>query len=236
MTTYLIRHGRTDYSSRYLVNGDPTLPLQLDEEGVRTCHTARSTQPVRSVRTWIASAFPRTQQTAAILRNDPTMPPSVNPLLNELDYGNFEGAPFLEYAVWLRQHGPWKRPFGSAESQREAIQRMLHGLRAALEQPGPRIVVAHGLLLSVLGWHLTRSPGAAMPLFFPEAPYLAPLAMADGQLSARTAVLLDEFDAQDRHNHQPAPGDAPIFGTEAPSILATVDSLPTPLEEKPPHA
>jgi 2,3-bisphosphoglycerate-dependent phosphoglycerate mutase len=112
---------------------------------------------------------------------------------------------------------------------------MILGLLAALEQPGPRIVVAHGLLLSVLGWHMARTPGAPMPLFFPEAPYLVPLAMSDDQLADRASSPLEELDAQ-VHPDQPAPGDSPISGTETASILATFDSLSAPLEEKPPHA
>jgi 2,3-bisphosphoglycerate-dependent phosphoglycerate mutase len=180
LTTYLIRHGRTDYSARYMVNGDPTRPIQLDEEGVRACHAARSTLPVHSIRTWIASAFARTQQTAVILKDDPTTCLSINPLLNELGYGAFEGAPFLDYAAWLQHNGPW-------------------------------------------------------PLFFPEAPYLVPLVMSDDRLADRASSLLEELDAQ-VHPGQPAPGDSPIFGTETAPILATFDSLSTPLEEKPPHA
>jgi 2,3-bisphosphoglycerate-dependent phosphoglycerate mutase len=235
LTTYLIRHGRTDYSARYLVNGDPARPIQLDEEGVRACHAARSTLPVHSIRTWIASAFARAQQTAVILKNDPATCLSVNPLLNELGYGAFESAPFLDYAAWLQHNGPWIRPPEAGESQREGIRRMVLGLLAALEQPGPRIVVAHGLLLSVFGWHMARTRGAPMPLFFPEAPYLVPLVMSDDRLADRASSLLEELDAQ-VHPGQPAPGDSPIFGTETAPILATFDSLSAPLEEKPPHA
>lgn len=237
MTTYLIRHSRTDYSARYLVNGDPALPLLLDVAGVRACYAARPTLPIHSVRTWITSDFPRAQQTAALLREDPTTPLSVNPLLNELDYGDFECRPFLDYAAWLQRNGSRIRPPGAAESQRDGIQRMLLGLLSVLEQPCPRIVVAHGLLLSVLGWHLaeTPGPGAAMPLFFPEAPYLAPLAMPSDQLTHHAKSLIEELGARDHHDHSP-PGDSLISGSEAASILATFDSLSTPLKEKPPHA
>ncbi|RMI45401.1 histidine phosphatase family protein [Streptomyces triticirhizae] len=230
VTTHLLRHGRTEYSARYLVNGDPAVQLQLDEEGVRACHTARPTLPIESARTWIASAFPRAQQTAALLIGEEARLPVVIPLLNELDYGYFEGAPFLEYAAWLRHHGPWVKPPGAGESQREGIHRMLLGLMATLEKPGPRVVVAHGLLLSVLDWHLSRTPGSAMPLFFPEAPYLVPLAIDDGPMAKHAAALLEELDNQDRR-HGWAPGHVPISGTDAASTLANVDSPQKPLEE-----
>jgi 2,3-bisphosphoglycerate-dependent phosphoglycerate mutase len=230
MTTCLLRHGRTEYSARYLVNGDPAMPLQLDEEGVRACRAARPSLPVDSARTWIASGFPRAQQTAALLLRNDARPVSVSPLLNELDYGYFEGAPFLEYAAWLQHNGPWAKPPGSGESQREGIRRMLLGVMATLEEPGPRVVVAHGLLLSVLDWHLSRMPGSAMPLFFPEAPYLVPLTMDDDPMGKHAAALLEELDDQDRR-HGWTPGHVPISGTDAASTLANVDPPQKTLEE-----
>lgn len=230
MTTRLLRHGRTEYSARYLVNGDPAVPLRLDEEGVRACHAARSSLPVDSTQTWIASAFPRAQQTAALLLGDDARPPVVNPLLNELDYGDFEGAPFLEYAAWLQQNGPWAKPPGAGESQREGIHRMLLGLMATLEELGPRVVVAHGLLLSVLDWHLSRTRGSAMPLFFPEAPCLAPLTMDDDQMGRHAAALLAELDTQDRRPGW-TPDHVPILRADAASTLANVDPPNKPLEE-----
>ncbi|MEU6572531.1 histidine phosphatase family protein [Streptomyces sp. NPDC046805] len=251
MTTYLLRHARTSYSSRYLVNGDPRLPLPLDDEGVRTCHASRhSLQAETRSCIWAVSTFPRTHQTAALLSDDPDLRPTVLPHLDELDYGTFEAGPFLEYATWLQQHGPWTRPPGASESQREGIRRMLHGVRAALDLPGPRMIVAHGLLLSVLGWDLSRGPDTAMPLFFQEAPCLAPLRYSDEHLSERITSLLSELaePASEGNRTTPAPspvaswvavpgsGSAQKSGTETTCDLATVGSLSIPSEEQSPHA
>ncbi|SFC61636.1 histidine phosphatase family protein [Streptomyces aidingensis] len=219
MTTYVLRHGRTAYSARYLVNGDPAVPVPLDEEGMSTSRAARTTLPTRSAQTWMTSAFPRARQTAAILLDDIAVTPSVNPLLDELHYGDFEGGPFLAYAAWLRCNGPWARPPGARESQREGIRRMLLGVRSALETPAPRIVVAHGLLLSVLRWRLACAPGAAMPLFFPEAPCLVPVAMADDELAGHVASLLEQVDASRRHEPPSPSADAASAETGRPSLL-----------------
>ncbi|MFJ5105445.1 histidine phosphatase family protein [Streptomyces sp. NPDC088554] len=67
MKTHILRHGQTDYSTKYLVNGDPTAPVQLSEEGVRSCRRAWTVLPLHSLRTWVASGFPRAQQTALLL-------------------------------------------------------------------------------------------------------------------------------------------------------------------------
>ncbi|QIY94496.1 histidine phosphatase family protein [Streptomyces sp. S1D4-11] len=234
MTTYLLRHARTAYSARYLVNGDPALPLPLDDEGIRACRTARATLPA-DIRTWAVSTFPRTQQTARLLSTDPALSPTVLPQLDELDYGAFEGGPFLEYAGWLQQHGPWARPPGAAESQREGIRCLLLGVRAALELPGPRVLIAHGLLLSVLGWASARTPDTPVPLFFPEAQCLAPLVHTDDHLAERTAALLAELDLQDR-SWEPTPGDALKTSADDLPDLATVGVPSITSEEQSPHA
>lgn len=168
MTTYVLRHGPTDYSRRYLVNGDPTKPVHLSEDGRRALTKGWNSLPLHKVRTWTASEFPRVQQTAHLLMGVPAPELIIDPQLNELDYGQFEGNPFLDYAAWLDGHGADERPPGSGESQSEGIRRMLTGVLAALDHPGPRVLVAHGLLVSVLLWQRARTPGQAMPLFFPR--------------------------------------------------------------------
>ncbi|MFD7813704.1 histidine phosphatase family protein [Streptomyces sp. NPDC059785] len=251
MTTFLLRHGRTHYSSRYLVNGDARLALPLDDEGARACRTeGPALRAKAAARVWAVSTFTRTHQTATLLSADPDLRPHVLPQLDELSYGTFEGGPFLDYATWLQQHGPRARPPGAPESQHEGIRRMLYGVRAALDLPGPRVIVSHGLLLSVLGWDLTRPPGAAMPLFFPEAPCLAPLRYADDHLKERTEALLSELAGPAPEDHATRPGSAHAIpsangsgpggakksDTATAHDLATVGPLFIPSEEQSPHA
>lgn len=45
MTTYVLRHGQTNYSKRYLVNGDPSQLIHLTEEGRRSLGLGWSTFP-----------------------------------------------------------------------------------------------------------------------------------------------------------------------------------------------
>ncbi|MFD7511622.1 histidine phosphatase family protein [Streptomyces sp. NPDC059853] len=195
MTTYVLRHGPTDYSRHYLVNGDPIKPVHLNEDGRRSLGRGWNSLPLHSVETWVASAFPRAQQTANLPMGVPGPELIIDPRLNELDYGDFEGGPFLEYAAWLDEHGASERPPGSTESQIEGVRRMLTSVLAALEHPGPRVLVAHGLLVSVLLWHSTRTPDQPMPLFFPEAPYVEPVAISDEELPERVRTLMKDLRA-----------------------------------------
>ena len=236
MTTHILRHGQTEYSRRYLVNGDPARPVHLTEGGVHACGRGWSTLPLHSVRTWLASEFPRAQQTASLLMGVPAAELVVDPRLNELNYGEFEGGPFLEYAAWLDAKGADQRPPDGVESQREGIRRMLHGALGALDHPSPRVLVGHGLLVSVLLWDLDRSVGEAMPLFFPEAPCLDPVAIPDDELSDRISTMLSDLEVgsgRDRPRH----GDVELFRGSGGSAIATFGSVSHSLDQKEfPHA
>ncbi|MGW6880318.1 histidine phosphatase family protein [Streptomyces goshikiensis] len=224
MTTYIVRHGQTNYSKRYLVNGDPTKHIHLNEEGRQSLSRAWTILPLHSVSTWLTSEFPRAKQTTSLLMGVPAATLVVDGRLNELDYGEFEGSPFLEYAVWLDTHGAGQRPPGAAESQREGIRRMLSGVLATLEHPGPRVLVGHGLLVSVLLWHRDRSPDDPMPLFFPEAPYVEPVAIPDDELPILITALLDDLDTS-VHHESATDGDSTILRISEGSTVATVDAV-----------
>ncbi|MFD7917739.1 histidine phosphatase family protein [Streptomyces sp. NPDC059740] len=227
MTTHVLRHAETDHSRRYLVNGDPGLLLPLNEDGRRSCGQVWHTLPLRNTATWLSSEFLRARQTAAALMAVPTPDLVVDPRLNELAYGDFEGGPFLAYAAWLQRWGGWQRPPGGRESQREGIRRMLLGLLAAVDQPGPRIIVCHGLLASVLHWYQDRTGDAPMPLFFPEAPYLQPISFENAELQ-RCAEDLLAYLADEKEVVNAGAGGAEVFRIGAQRDVATFDRVNHP--------
>lgn len=236
MTTYVLRHGQTDDSKQHLVNGDPSRTVPLNAEGMLSCRRPWSVLPLHTVRTWLASEFPRARQTASLLTGVPAPNLVVDAHLNELDYGKFEGGPFLEYAAWLDAHGGSQRPPGARESQREGIRRMLSGVRAALEYPGPRVLVCHGLLVSVLLWHRDRSPSEAMPLFFPEALCVEPLSVRDEVLPDWIESLLTDLDGEEPQDPEER-GSAAILRIGQRSAVATFDAVVHSSEKKDlPHA
>ncbi|RZU29884.1 putative phosphoglycerate mutase [Streptomyces sp. BK022] len=224
MTTYILRHGQTNYSKRYLVNGDPEKGIHLDEEGRASLSHAWTTLPLHSVATWLTSEFPRARQTTSLLMGVPSAGLVVDARLNELDYGQFEDGPFLDYAVWLDAHGADERPPDASESQREGIRRMLTGLLSACEHPGPRVLVGHGLMVSVLLWYRERGEGEPMPLFLPEAPYVEPIAIPDDELPVLITTLLDDLDSSMCEKISGAGGTAIFRISEGPAV-ATVDSV-----------
>ncbi|GAA1616930.1 hypothetical protein GCM10009789_83670 [Kribbella sancticallisti] len=182
--TYLVRHGRTSLSKTYITNGDPSAAVVMDSHGRSSCARAeREWGWLATVASCRVSQFPRTRETAAMLLVGSSVEILPEPRLNELDYGSFEAGPWLEYGRWLTVAGPDAVPPGSRESWRSAARRMLAGLRACLDLPSPRLVVAHGMLLSLV--ERVASPGHTVldwPL--PEAAYVTPLCLSDDELTA----------------------------------------------------
>jgi probable phosphoglycerate mutase len=160
----------------------------------------------------------------------------VEPQLDEIDYGCFEGKPFMEYAAWLRASGQTARPPSARESQWEGMRRMLAGVGAVLQSPGPRVVVAHGLLMSVFTWALQHPEvQGAPPPFLPEAAYLTPLIMQDHALLSLVSRLSSTLDHA-RENIGPHDDRIVPNRQAVADIFATFGSLAAPPEETDPHA
>ncbi|MGH3734668.1 MAG: histidine phosphatase family protein [Micromonosporaceae bacterium] len=184
---YLVRHGRTPLSARHIVNGNPATRVPLDDAGRRQCRDLAKSAPwLGEIATCVTSALPRTQETAQLLLAGRAVPHVAVARLNEIDYGRFEGGPWLRYGDWLEAAGMSFVPPGARESRDGAVRRMLLGLRACLALPGPRLVVGHGLLLSVLMCLASDRPICRAVL--EEAPYVAPLFFS----SVRLEVLIDQ--------------------------------------------
>ncbi|MFJ8470340.1 histidine phosphatase family protein [Kitasatospora sp. NPDC094011] len=236
MTTYLLRHASTRYSTAHRVNGDPAVNLPLDPAGRVACRTGSGVVAAVQPSAWLTSAFARTGETARLLMGDAKQFVRVEPALNEVDYGRFEGGLFTEYARWLVAAGPWENPPGAAESQRGAIRRMLAGLQGTVHLPSPRVVVAHGLLASVLRWQRQTSrddPGRAMPIFFDEVPCLYLTRIEDGELEDLTVTLLEDLETEKKETL--AAGSWSLQPEDA-RVLATFDGPSVQLEETNSHA
>ncbi|HEX3786100.1 MAG TPA: histidine phosphatase family protein [Pseudonocardiaceae bacterium] len=196
MTTYLLRHGRTPLSALHQVNGDPAAQVALDEVGLSQCEDVAKAAWLETIATCATSRFLRTQQTADVLmERHPSVARSVEPRLDEINYGVFEGGPWLTYGAWLAEHGPLARPPAGHESLYEATTRMLVGLASVLNLPGSRLVVGHGHLVSLIQ-RLQTQPVSLAGLRLPEAAYASPIVLRDDELTACITTgqaLLDQL-------------------------------------------
>ncbi|GAB1645524.1 histidine phosphatase family protein [Krasilnikovia sp. MM14-A1259] len=176
--TYLLRRGRTSLSRSYTANGDPSRMVFLDDVGIEQCRRAAAEPSAARIATCVVSEFPRTRQTASLIVAE-SVPRMIDPRLNEISYGRFENGPWMTYGTWLRDHGADVAPPGG-ESRRAAAHRIMAGLRQQLAMPGPRLVVGHGLMISMI-LQLMRN-GSLDDHDLPESPYVHALPLADHQL------------------------------------------------------
>ena len=197
--TYLVRHGRTLVSAAYRVNGDPTIPVPLDETGQAQCQQLATAPWLDTIACCVTSRFPRASQTADLLLAGRAPERVIDPRLDEIAYGTFEGGPWLTYGAWLDAHGRFVRPPGAPESLHEATLRLLEGLAAALTLPGPRLVVGHGLLVSVVLAARERPTSLLTSPRLPEVPYVTPVLLADDELAGllgRTRKALRPYETR----------------------------------------
>lgn len=139
-TFTLLRHGRTDYNARGLVNGDPSVLVELDDEGLRQARAVRDTLTGTAVDLAIHTRFPRTRQTLGILIAGRSVRVHVYPELDDVHLGVFEGRPVAEYRDWRRTHSPTDPPPGEGESRIDALYRYVRGFERMLEEDAVRIL------------------------------------------------------------------------------------------------
>ncbi|MGW0651785.1 histidine phosphatase family protein [Streptomyces umbrinus] len=199
--TYLARHAQTTYSVAHRVNGSLRVDVPLSEIGRETCSGFAASWN-RTVTSSVTSRFSRTRESAGIVLAGQLAPGAsrVDRRLDEVDYGRFEGGDWMAYGAWLTAAGPDAVPPGGHETWRECVLRMLAGLQDCLLLPGPRLVVAHGLLSSVVR-ALVAHDSLAASTALPEAPYLEPVVLDDAELTRLVergrAQLLDVSHAKE---------------------------------------
>jgi broad specificity phosphatase PhoE len=139
-TFTLLRHGRTGYNARGLVNGDPSVVVELDDEGLIQARAARDLLAGRDVDLAIHTRFPRTRQTLGILVAGRSIPIRVYPELDDVHLGIFEGRPVAEYREWRRTHTPTDLPPGEGESRVDALYRYVRGFERMVEEDAEHIL------------------------------------------------------------------------------------------------
>jgi len=96
----------------------------------------------------VSSRLLRTQQTLAAALGDPVIPVVIEPLLDEIGFGSFEGGPLGLYRMWAWEHDPDAACPGMGESRASAAARFADGLSALLGRPEKTILaVSHALPL-----------------------------------------------------------------------------------------
>jgi broad specificity phosphatase PhoE len=176
----LARHAESEFSTRGLTNGDPSVVCGLTAEGRAQARRLGELLADTELDLCVTSEFERTHETADLALAGRDVPRLVLPGLNDIRFGEFEGGPLRDYRAWARRHGPTNPVPGGGESRVETVRRYVESYRRILERPERTIlVVAHGLPVRyALDAAAGRPPAPAVE----QVPYAEPFALTVAEL------------------------------------------------------
>jgi len=141
----LARHAHALSNAAGTVNSVP--PGQgLSREGLAEARALGALLGAEPIDLGISTRLRRTQETLDVALLGRDVPRVVEPLLDEIDFGSFEGRPLADYRAWAWEHPPEADCPGGGESRVDAALRVAAALEALLEQPAAIVlVISHAL-------------------------------------------------------------------------------------------
>jgi broad specificity phosphatase PhoE len=137
------RHAESVLNLERRVNGDPTRDVDLTERGRFEATQLGRMVANLSLDVCLHTRFPRTARTAEIALAERGIPFEVEPLLDDIDVGDLDGAPLEEYRAWKHGHAR-DIPFPGGESLDDAARRYVEAFRRLLDRPQDSVfVVTH---------------------------------------------------------------------------------------------
>jgi broad specificity phosphatase PhoE len=136
----IARHAESVLNIERRVNGDPSRQVDLTEQGREEARQLGTQVANIPLDLCVHTRFSRTRETAAIALGGRDVPFAVEPLLDDIDVGDFDGAPLEEYRAWKHGH-PRDVPFPGGESLDDAARRYAVSLRNLLERSEASVLV-----------------------------------------------------------------------------------------------
>lgn len=175
----LARHAQSVLNLERRVNGDPARDVPLTDLGRAEARLLGSQLANVPLDVCFHTRFPRTRETAALVLAARDVPLAVEPLLDDIDIGDLDGAPIDRYRAWKHGHAR-DVPFPAGESLDEAARRYAVAFRRLLKgEHGRVLVVCHEIPLryalnAAAGSERLDGPpvheiGNAVPFLFDEA-------------------------------------------------------------------
>lgn len=170
----LTRHAHSALNVANRVNGDPSIPVPLTDDG--RAEAARLGRELAGIplEICVQTRFGRTHETADEALRGRDVPRLEEPLLDDIDVGELEGATVDEYRAWKRGHAR-SEPFPGGESLDDAARRYVAAFERLLARPERTMfVVCHEIpvryaLNAAAGSDDLDSPEHTLPN---AAPYL----------------------------------------------------------------
>jgi broad specificity phosphatase PhoE len=136
----LSRHGESTLNVERRVNGDPSVPAPLTPAGREASARLGAQVAGVPIELCVHTRFARTRETAELAIAGREVRMEVEPLLDDIDVGELEGASIDDYRDWKHAHTP-RDPFPGGESLDDAACRYARAFRRLLARPEPAILV-----------------------------------------------------------------------------------------------
>lgn len=163
MKFIVMRHGRTDYNDRHLLQGQTEMPL--NEKGILEAEHARDElkQDGYSIDRVISSPLRRAQKTAEIVSGFPKEKIEIDRRLIEIGFGPMEGSSASEIGEEMQvffKDPPRYIPPAGAESYQSLIGRMEDFLDSHVSEKSEDtvLVLSHGTAMHAMYLVLTGRP------------------------------------------------------------------------------
>jgi broad specificity phosphatase PhoE len=136
----IARHAESALNELSLVNGDPSVPVELTERGrEEAAHLGLQVANI-PLDACFHTRFDRTRETARIALAGRDVEFYEEPLLDDIDVGELEGKPIEVYRTWKRAHTRDDR-FPGGESMNDVARRYAAGFARVLATPYDRVLI-----------------------------------------------------------------------------------------------
>lgn len=154
---FIARHGETEYNKKGLLQGRG-IDAPLNETGLRQAEAISNYLIQYKPYRLISSSMQRAWQTAEPIENKAGLTILKNGDLDEMDFGKFEGKPYLDASEELQDlqkswmNGDVTRPIPEGESPRDVFDRANGAVQDLLmkSDDGVMVMVLHGRLIRIL--------------------------------------------------------------------------------------
>jgi 2,3-bisphosphoglycerate-dependent phosphoglycerate mutase len=136
----LARHAHSTLNVENRVNGDPRVPVALTADGRAQAAQLGHELANAPLELCVHTRFGRTLETADLALSGREVPRVEEPLLDDIDVGELEGATIAEYRAWKRRHTR-DDPFPGGESLDDAARRYARGFERLLERAEQTVLV-----------------------------------------------------------------------------------------------
>lgn len=190
------RHGESVESAAGIKNGDPDRDPGLTTAGQEQARELGRELAGDPIDLCVTSRFPRTRQTAALALAGRDIPCTVDPNLDDIDYGEFEGQPKARYDTWAREH-TLATPIPGGESRVDVVRRLCAAFEALLARSEHcALVVTHDLVIDDL---LRAIDDLGPETVHRHIPYATPYRLTVENVS-RAVLRLRRWPAVARHS------------------------------------